>query len=72
MHAVVRRYLPEWRVRAGSVDMLRANAFPSDYSQLCLGTKIPAPWSSPTSASSRPRGMTTWRAGCGESRTCSS
>ena len=52
--------------------MFRANAFPIERYRY-RGTKIPTPWSSPTTPSiTSPSGMTTWRAGCGESRTSGS
>lgn len=53
MHTLVRRYLPGWHIRAGGIDMFRANAFPIERYRY-RGTKIPTPWSSPTKPSPLP------------------
>ena len=45
MHTLVRRYLPGWQIRAGGIEMFRANAFAIERYRY-RGAKIPTPWSS--------------------------
>jgi RNA-directed DNA polymerase len=45
MHTLVRRYLPGWQIRAGGIEMFRANAFAIERYRY-RGTKISTPWSS--------------------------
>ena len=54
MHTLVRRYLPGWQIRAGGIEMFRANAFAIERYRY-RGAKIPTPWSSaPTKGSPAP------------------
>ncbi len=41
MHTLVRRYLPGWHIRAGGIDMFRANAVAIERYRYRGGTKIP-------------------------------
>jgi len=45
MHALVRRYLPGWQVRAAGIEMFRPQAVPIERYRY-RGATIPAPWSS--------------------------
>lgn len=54
MHALVRRYLPGWRVRDGGIEMFRPNTVAIERYRF-RGTRIPTPWpSAPTTGSPLP------------------
>jgi RNA-directed DNA polymerase len=54
MHTLVRRYLPNWAVRAEGVEMFRPHAVAIERYRY-RGTRIPTPWSSaPTTGSPAP------------------
>jgi RNA-directed DNA polymerase len=48
-HTLVRRFLPNWRIRAGGIEFFRAEAVTIERYRY-RGTRIPNPWSSPTAA----------------------
>lgn len=45
MHALVRRYLPGWRIRAAGIELFRPQAVPIERYRY-RGAMIPTPWSS--------------------------
>ena len=47
MHTLIRRFLPGWKVRAENVEMFRPNEV-AIVRYRYRGTRIPTPWSSPT------------------------
>ncbi len=71
MHTLVRRYLPGWRISDGGTEMFRPYKVNIERYRY-RGAQIPTPWSSATTTAIRTSGMTTWRAGCGGSRTSGS
>jgi RNA-directed DNA polymerase len=46
MHTLVRRFLPNWQVRAEGIEMFRPGSFPIERYRY-WGTKIPTSWSRP-------------------------
>ena len=46
MHTLVRRFMPNWVIRAGRIEMFRPQALPIERYKY-RGTKIPTPWDSP-------------------------
>lgn len=51
MHALVRRYLPGWQIRAAGIELFRPQAVPIERYRY-RGATIPTPWSSATRDSS--------------------
>jgi RNA-directed DNA polymerase len=51
MHALVRRYLPGWRISDGGIEMFRPSKIAIERYRY-RGTKIPTPWSSATTTGS--------------------
>lgn len=47
MHTLVRRYLPNWVVRSGTIELFRAQKVPIERYRY-RGSKIPTPWDSAT------------------------
>lgn len=46
MHTLVRRFIPNWEIRAGKIEMFRPQALPIERYRY-RGAKIPTPWDSP-------------------------
>ena len=49
MHTLIRRFLPSWKIRAENVEMFRPTQV-AIVRYRYRGTRIPTPWSSPTTA----------------------
>jgi RNA-directed DNA polymerase len=52
-HTVIRRYVPQWEIRDGGIEMFRPNRFAVERYRY-RGTKIPTPWSSTITGSPAP------------------